>query len=190
MADMVTFPLDRTKGLARGVVIVGFAFLALVFAAATLYLLLSCLVLPFVLDGLWETPLFLLPISVWTGWMAGNFTLMLGHILTCAEVSTGGVTLLRPLRKAKTYPWSEFQQVCICYSSSVPGKNDGMSVLCFIRHGEKRNIYDRWKTDNAWHYRRITVTDHSAELETAVRAVCPMEVKDLRGSIAYPDPNK
>lgn len=186
MADKMTFPLDRTKGLARGVVIVGLAFLALVFAAATLYLLLSCLVLPFVLDGLWETPLFLLPISVWTGWVAGNFVLMLGHILTCEEVSTGGVTLLRPLCKAKTYPWSEFQQVCICYSSSVPGKNDGMSVLCFIRHGEKRNIYDRWKTDNAWHYRRITVTDHAAELETAVRALCPMEVRDLRGSIAYP----
>lgn len=46
MADKTTFPLDRSKGLLRGVVVAGTAFLTLVMGAATLYLLLSCF-LPF-----------------------------------------------------------------------------------------------------------------------------------------------
>ena len=44
MADKVTFPLDRSKGLLRGVVVAGLAFLTLVMGAATLYLLLSIFV--------------------------------------------------------------------------------------------------------------------------------------------------
>ena len=189
MADKAIFPLDRSKGLLRGVVATGMAFLTLVMGAATLYLLLSCF-LPFLFEDLWMAVLMLLPMAAGAFWFTGTFFLTLVRMYTRAAVGKEGVTLMLPLRREKRYAWSDFQQVCICYSSAVPGKNDGVSVLCFIRHGEKRNLYDRWKADNAWHYRRLIVADHTAEIEAAVRAVCPTEVADLRGSIAYPDPRK
>ena len=68
----------------------------------------------------------------------------------------------------------------------MPGKNDGVSVLCFVRHGEKRNLYDRWKADSPWHHRRLIVADYTEAVEEAVRSVCPMVIADLRGTIAYP----
>lgn len=188
MADKAIFPLDRSKGLLRGVVVAGTAFLTLVMGAATLYLLLSCF-LPFLFEDLWMAVLMLLPMAAGAFWFAGTFFLMLVRMYTRAAVSEEGVTLMLPLRREKRYAWSDFQQVCICFASSVP-RGPSSPVVCFVRHGEKKNIYDRWRTDMPWHYRRLIVADHTAEIEAVVRAVCPMKVDDLRGSIAYPQPEK
>lgn len=188
MADLHSFPLDRSKGLLRGVVVAGLAFLTLVMGAATLYLLLSCF-LPFFYEDLWLTVLMLLPMAAGALWFTGTFFLILVRMYTCATVSEEGVTLMLPLRREKRYAWRDFQQVCICFSSSVP-RGPSSPVMCFVRHGEKRNLYDRWKADKPWHSRRLIVADHTDAMEEAVRAVCPMEVVDLRGSIAYPHPEK
>ena len=189
MADMQTFMLDGTKGAARVVTVIGCVLMTLICAAAALYMLVSCVVVPFLYDGGWTLLFFLLPVSIIPIWFAGYMGLLLPRVFTRVTVSAEGVTLLRPLLKYKRYAWSDFQQVCICYASSVP-KGPSSPVLCFVCHGEKRNIYDRWKTDNPWHYRRLIVADHTDAIEEAVKAVCPMAVKDLRGSIAYPYPRK
>ncbi|MBQ2953625.1 MAG: hypothetical protein IJE07_08725 [Clostridia bacterium] len=189
MADKVTFPLDRTKGLARGVVVIGGVLMILICGAASLYLLISCVVFPFRYVAGWELLFILLPACALAIWFTGFGALLLQQMFTTAAVNAEGVTLMRPLRKEKRYSWSDFQQVCICFASSVP-RGPSTSVVCFVCHGEKKNLYDRWKTDMPWHYRRLIVADHTAEIEDAVRAVCPMEVQDLRGSIAYPYPDK
>lgn len=189
MADMHSFPLDGMKGARRGVGVIACVLMTLICGAVALYLLLGC-VMSFFYEGLWLAFPLLLPMAAGWIWFTGTFILTLERMYTRASVSEEGVTLMRPLRRERLILWDEFQQVCICYSSSVPGRNDGVSVLCFVRHGEKRNLYDRWRTDNPWHSRRLIVADHTAEIEQIVRAVCPMEVVDLRGSIAYPHPEK
>lgn len=188
MVDMQVFPLDRTRGAMRVVEVVSCAVMALFCGAPTLYLLLSSF-LPLVYDDLWAVVLMLLPMAAGACWFTGFFALQLERMFCRVTIDGEGVTLLRPLRKEKHYTWSDFQQVCICFASSVP-KGPSTSVLCFVCHGEKKNLYDRWKTDNPWHYRRLIVADYTTEIEEAIRAVCPMEIKDLRGSIAYPDPGK
>lgn len=185
MADLAPFPLEGTKGAKRVATVIGCVLMTLICGGVTLYLLLGCAA-SFFCDGLWPVALLMLPMAAGWFWFTGSFALTLARMYTRVTLSPEGVTLLQPLRREKRCAWSEFQQVCICYSSAVPGKNDGVSVLCFIRHGEKRNLYDRWKADSPWHYRRLIVADHTPELEEAVRASCPMEVTDLRGSIAYP----
>lgn len=188
MADPRPFLLDGTKGATRIATVIGCVLCMLICGAATLYLLLGCVV-PFFYDGLWPTTLLMLPMVAGALWFTGTFFLTLVRMHTRAAVSEEGVTLMMPLRREKRYAWSDFQQVCICFASSVP-RGPSSSVVCFVRHGEKRNLYDRWRTDMPWHYRRIIVADHTAEIEAAVRAVCPMKVDDLRGSIAYPHPEK
>lgn len=185
MADRTTFPLDNSRGFTRAATIFGGVLMTLICGAATLWLALGSIV-PFLYEGLWPTALLLLPMAAFAGWFTGYAVLLLEHVVSRVEVGAEGVTLIRPWRKAKAYPWSDFWQVCVCYSSGTPGKNDGVPVLCFVRHGEKRNLYDRWKADNPWHYGRLIVADCTEEMQEAVRSVCPMEVADLRGSPAYP----
>ena len=96
MADRTTFPLDRSKGLLRGVVAAGLAFLTLVMGAATLYLLLSCF-LPFYFEDLWLTVLILLPMAAGALWFAGAFFLSLVRMYTRAAISEEGVTLMLPM---------------------------------------------------------------------------------------------
>ena len=184
MADGQTFPLDSTKGAARIAMAIIGVLMTLFCGAVTLYVLLGCIV-PFVCDGLWPTALLMLLPAAIAVWFTGFAALTLVRMYTRAAVSEEGVTLMLPLRREKRYAWSDFQQVCICFASSVP-RGPSSPVVCFVRHGEKKNIYDRWRTDMPWHYRRLIVADHTAEIEAAVRAVCPMKVTDLRGTIAYP----
>lgn len=189
MADKAAFPLDGTKGAVRLAAIAGGALCMLICGAAALYALLSCLTAPFIYEGGWELLFLFLPVSALAIWFAGFFALTLVQMHTRAAVSEEGVMLMRPLQKARLIRWDEFQQVCICFSSSVP-RGPSSPVVCFVRHGEKKNVYDRWRTDMPWHYRRLIVADHTEAIEAAVRNVCPMEVKDLRGTIAYPQPEK
>ena len=189
MGDMRPFPLDGTKGAKRVAMIGGCVLCMLICGAAALYSLLSCVAAPFIYDGGWKLLFLFLSMSAGAIWFTGFFALTLVQMYTRVAVSADGVTLMRPLGKPRTYLWSDFQQVCICFASSVP-RGPSLPVMCFVRHGEKKNIYDRWRTDMPWHYRRLIVADHTAEIEEAVRALCPMKVDDLRGSIAYPHPEK
>ncbi len=140
------------------------------------------------MDGDWLLLLMmLLPLGI-SVWFAGFFFLLMHRMMSSISLSESGVCLHRPLQGSKQLPWDAFQQVCICYGSGTPGRNDGNTVLCFVMHGEKKNLYDRWKVDNPWHDRYLIVADYSEELHTAVSACCPMQVADLRGTIAYPHP--
>ena len=183
MADGHSFPLDGTKGAARIAMAIVGVLMTLFCGAVTLYVLLGCIV-PFVCDGLWPTALLMLLPAAIAVWFTGFAALTLVRMYTRAVVSEEGVTLMRPLGKPRTYLWSDFQQVCICFASSVP-RGPSSPVLCFVRHGEKKNIYDRWRTDMPWHYRRLIIADHTEAIEEAVRSVCPMAIADLRGTTAY-----
>lgn len=182
---MCSFPLDGTKGAARIATVTGCVLMTLICGAVTVYLLMGC-VTSFFYEGLWLAVPLLLPMAAGWIWFTGYFALTLQRMYTHIALGKEGVTLQRPMRKEIRYAWSDFQQMCICYSSSVPGKNDGVSVLCFVRHGEKRNLYDRWKADSPWRCRRLIVADYTETIEEAVRSVCPMAIDDLRGTIAYP----
>lgn len=180
------FPLNRSKPHVRRLAM---------FVAATcgLLLLIACLMLlAFTLkavltDGDWLLLLLMLLPLGFSIWFAGFFFLLLGRMMTSISLTGNGVCLYGPLQRSKWIPWDAFQQVCICYGSGTPGKNDGNTVLCFVQNGEKKNLYDRWKVDNPWRDRLISA-DYTEELYTAVCACCPMEVTDLRGTIAYPHP--
>lgn len=185
MADERCILLDGTKGATRVATIIGCVLMTLICGAVTLYLLLGSVASLF-FDGLWPATMLMLPMSAGWLWFTGFFALTLARMYTRAALSAEGVTLTRPFGKPREYTWSDFQQVCICLASSVP-KGSSSPVLCFVCHGEKKNIYDRWKTDNPWHYRRLIVADYTEEIGEAVRSVCPMVITDLRGSIAYPD---
>lgn len=75
-------------------------------------------------------------------------------------------------------PWEKFQQVCICYADvSAAGKN---TVICCVRHGEKRKLNGRWKTDNVFHYKGVIRIAYSDERLEEFEAICPMPIADLR----------
>lgn len=96
-----------------------------------------------------------------------------------------GLLVKYPLQKAVLIPWSSFQQVCVCDGSSVPKGMKTAAVLCCVRHGEKKNLYDRWKTDSIFRYRSVICMDYTPELHRGLQERCPLPVADLRDTAAY-----
>lgn len=96
-----------------------------------------------------------------------------------------GLLVKYPLQKAVLIPWSSFQQVCVCDGSSVPKGMKTAAVLCCVRHGEKKNLYDRWKTDSIFRYRSVICMDYTPELHRGLQERCPLPVVDLRDTAAY-----
>ncbi len=135
--------------------------------------------------GYFGWALFELLLSAGAFRFAGSCFFGMDMLLSHLTILPEGVRVKYPLRKAKLHPWEAFQQVCICYPTSKPGIKDKCSVLCFVMRGEKRNIYDRWKTDMAWHVHSLITVDYTEALHEAVQARCPMEIVDLRNTIPY-----
>lgn len=102
------------------------------------------------------------------------------------DYSEEGLGVKYLLQKRKVIPWSEFQQICICYTSySTRGERTAHSVLCFVKKGEKKNIYGRWKASNPYHSRSVISMEYTDELYKEVQKHCPYEIPDLRGKGNY-----
>ena len=102
------------------------------------------------------------------------------------DYSAEGLGVKYLLQKRKVIPWNEFQQVCVCYASySTRGEGRAHSVLCFVKKGEKQNVYGRWKADNPFHNRSVITMEYTDELYEEVKKHCPYEIPDLRGKGNY-----
>lgn len=103
-----------------------------------------------------------------------------------AEFSFGGegVWVKYPLEKKLFYPWEEFQEVCVCYTSRATDMN-GYPIICLVRKGEKKDHFGRWKTGSALHYRKLLCLDYSDEQLQEMKRFCPYEVYDFRDKGNY-----
>lgn len=98
--------------------------------------------------------------------------------------SKEGVSVKYPLEKQQFIPWEDFQQVCICYYSRATEMN-GFSIICFVKKGEKTNVFGRWKTASSLRWRNILCLDYTPALLAEVAENCPYQIPDLRGTGNY-----
>lgn len=97
-----------------------------------------------------------------------------------------GIYAKYPLKPEAFYPWSLFQQVCVCYSAyTTRGPKKANTIICCIKHGAKKNRYGRWNTENPFRYRNVICIHFSPDLLNGIKEMCPFEVIDLRGTQAY-----
>lgn len=105
------------------------------------------------------------------------------HLHSRCRFTEAGLTLLRPLLPEKHFPWDAFQCVNICYRDG--GRGPKPPILCFVRHGEKKNLFGRWKTANPFRAYRLIAPEYSVALHEAAKACCPLEIVDLRHTPDY-----
>ena len=97
-----------------------------------------------------------------------------------------GVYVKFPLKPEQLFRWDNFQQVCVCYSAyTTRGKQKANTVICCVMHGERKNAYGRWKTENPFRYRTVFCINYSLSLHNGIKEMCPYEVIDLRETYAY-----
>ena len=102
------------------------------------------------------------------------------------EILAEGIRTKYPLQGWRLISWDEFQQVCVCYAGyTTRGERKAHSVVCFVKKGEKKNLYGRWKTDNPFHYRSVITIEYTDELYEEVKEKCPYEIPDLRKTRLY-----
>ena len=156
----------------------------LLFTAAALY---------FLIDSLSTVALFIvsLPFMLFCAIMALAAFLELQQLLGNVCVTAEGVTVISPFSSPRRLAWNDFQQVCICLYVSGRGMLDNCHPqLCFVRKGEQRSIHDRWKTHNPFHHHKLIAIDYDEEVFHAIRALCPLEIVDLRSTPPYHPFNK
>ena len=98
--------------------------------------------------------------------------------------SEEGVTVKYPLGRTRRMPWTDFQEVCVCYRSYAT-EMYGYSTICLVRKGERKDLFGRWKTSSPFRCHRIFCLDYSDELLETVRKNCPYAVPDLRDKGNY-----
>lgn len=97
-----------------------------------------------------------------------------------------GMYVKYPLRLVKVIPWSDFQQICVCYANyATRGEPRANPIICCVKNGEKPNIYGRWKTGNPLRYRSVIYFDYSEEMYDIIQEHCPYRIVDLRQSRIY-----
>lgn len=97
-----------------------------------------------------------------------------------------GLIVKYPLRKEKIIPWTEFQQVCVCYGAyTTRGTPRASTVICCVKKGEEPNIYGRWKTDNPFRSHSVITIDYKPEYYNGIKERCPYDVPDLRNTLTY-----
>lgn len=97
-----------------------------------------------------------------------------------------GIRIKYPLRRSCVIPWREFQQVCICYAAYTTfGPRKANTVICAVKHGEKPNMYGRWKTDNPFRYRTVIRIEYCEDRHMQLREYCPLPIIDLRNAPEY-----
>lgn len=95
-----------------------------------------------------------------------------------------GLWIKYPLEFPKILPWTDFQQICVCYSNtSGPGT---YVFICFIKHGEQKSFMSgRWKAGSFLHYRSVITMDYTFELYKSIKKMCPYDIVDLRETTNY-----
>ena len=129
-----------------------------------------------------------LPLYILCAWGSLSCFLELQQLLGEARITAEGVTIIRPCSPPETLRWAGFQQVCIClYNRVALGEigGQGHPQLVFVRPGAKKNLADRWKTHDPFQHRLLIAIDYDEEILEAVRALCPMEIIDLRDTPPY-----
>ena len=117
---------------------------------------------------------------LWIGW------LFITTGMAQFRFSKEGLYAKYPLKPEQLIPWRAFQQVCVCYCAyTTRGPRRACTIICCVKHGEKRNLYGRWKADNLFRYRTVIAIKYSPELHAGVKEMCPYEVVDLRETRAY-----
>ncbi len=105
------------------------------------------------------------------------------------EILAEGIRTKYPLQDWRLISWDAFQQVCVCYRGYTTRgqgtEHTAQSVVCFVKKGEKKNLYGRWKADNSFHHRSVISIDYTDELYEEVKEKCPYEVPDLRKTRLY-----
>lgn len=97
-----------------------------------------------------------------------------------------GIYAKYPLKPEQLLYWDSFQQVCVCYAAyTTRGRQKANTVICCVKHGERKNFYGRWKTDNPFRYSSVICIDYSPALLNGIKDMCPYEVIDLRETPVY-----
>ncbi len=119
-------------------------------------------------------------LSCWYGWVG------ISSGLAKYRFEDNCLVAKYPLRSEKRIPWTNFQQVCICYAAyTTRGERKANTVICCIQKGERKNWRGRWKTDNLFRYKTVIAIDYKPHLVEELQAVCPYEVADLRNTREY-----
>lgn len=82
------------------------------------------------------------------------------------------------LRKVpKVYPWTIFQEVCICYEDNHAKSNEKkQKLICFVQKGEQKNFFGFWKVGAFWRYPRIIRLNYTSKLFDEITDVCPFQI--------------
>ena len=100
--------------------------------------------------------------------------------------SKEGIYSKYPLQQEQLHPWDDFQEVCVCYAAyTTRGPRKANTIICCVKHGERKNLYGRWKADNIFRYRSIISIEYSDALHCGIKEMCPYEVIDLRNTLSY-----
>lgn len=104
---------------------------------------------------------------------------LLRNLFTKYSFCPNGVKATLWKKFTQIIPWEDFQEVCICHAD-FNSRSDGKltKVICFVRKGEKKNIYGRWKVDNFLRYGKVIRLDYSSELHEELSRLCPHEIKN------------
>ena len=178
------YPLDSNRPGVRALLMALGALATLICLAAAA--LAVWLIVQDLQSGDWLSALFPLLCLAGAAWMTGSFLLWGERMLTEIAITQEGLHIKRPLQRLRWIPWAALQTVCICFVAHKPGLQEKARVMCFVMKGEKKNLFDRWQTENPWHFRRLIVADYREDLHAGVKDCCPLPVEDLRGTPAYP----
>lgn len=110
---------------------------------------------------------------------------MIAMALAQYKFEQDGLWVKYPFCKPHQIQWSEFQQICVCYGDAIPRGACSNTVICCVKKGEKKNIYDRWKTNSPLRYRSVVCIDYSPDLHEGLKQRCPLPIVDLRQTPAY-----
>lgn len=117
---------------------------------------------------------------LWYGWV------LIEGGLAKYRFEANGLQVKYPLLPERIISWDEFQQICVVRAAfTTRGERRANTVICCVKKGEKKNIYDRWKTDNPFRYRSVICIAYTPELHEGIKIRCPYEVFDLRDTPAY-----
>lgn len=102
---------------------------------------------------------------------------LLSFIFAKYEFAAEGVRVTYLGRRPQILPWEDFQEICVCYAdyyARVDGKLT--KVICFIKAGEKKNVFGRWKVDNFLRYRTVIRLNYSPALYQKIADTCPYDI--------------
>lgn len=116
------------------------------------------------------------------------FLMLISDLSACYQFHKNGLYVKYPFVNWQCIPWNSFQQICICYPYDLKTGFKADTIICFVKQGEKKNPFGRWKTENPFHHRRVISFPLDQEIIDALQRKCNIRIDDLRGCGAYPHP--